>query len=167
MWSSVPFRSCWPPLPCYCSSVPEHLFIMLRSVNDIANFTSFSDAQKFSLPGVTEDKFGNKSGSVDFEWTYTTPDLSKTNIYCGLSRSVVVQKKPGGVASIQPAFAGRADPIDVTTVSPNRIGYKLRNLDFSDANSYFCTMVYDSGSPEYSKNYNFKIYGKYYFLATD
>ena len=24
MWSSVPFRSCWPPLPCYCSSVPDH-----------------------------------------------------------------------------------------------------------------------------------------------
>ena len=114
----------------------------------------------FFAPANDKIKFGNKSGSVDFEWTYTTPDLANTNIYCGLSRNAVVQKRPRGVASIQPAFTGRADPIDVTTVSPYRIGYKLKNLDFNDANSYFCTMVYNNDSPTYSKSYNFGIYGK-------
>ena len=137
---------------------------MFRSINQWVS--PFSDAQQFPTPGVFEDKFGNRSGSVDFVWTYTTPDLSKTNIYCGITKGTVVQKRPGTAAAIQSAFVGKAEVIDVTTGSPYQIGFKLKNLAFTDANNYFCTMIYDSGAALYSKSYVFKIYGKYYFLAT-
>ena len=131
-----------------------------------SRFSSISDAQQFVAPATDTDHFGNLSESVDFVWTYTTPDTSKTSIVCIVNLVNIVFKRAsaGAKAEIQGVFVGRATAIDDTTSPPYRIGFKLNNLAFSDASDYYCSLTYDGGAPIRSKRYRFKIYGKYYLI---
>ena len=151
----IPGAGCKASLPCAV------LPLLLAAVDN--NFSSISDAQRFETPAIDTNHYGNLSGSVDFVWTYTTPDLSKTSITCIVNLVNIVFKRAsaGATAAIQPGYNGRATAIDDTTSSPYRIGFKLNNLAFSDASDYYCSMTYDSGPPGRSKVYRFKIYGKY------
>ena len=117
----------------------------------------------FDSPAVDTDHFGNFSESVDFVWTYTTPDISRTAITCEVNLVNIVFKRAsvGATATIQPSFIGRATAIDDTTSSPYRIGFRLNNLVFTDASNYHCSMSYDGGPLIRSRIYRFKIYGKY------
>ena len=132
-------------------------------------FYSLSGAQRFIFPFSNENKFGNRSQSVDFIWRYTTPDITQTTVYCVLSKEMIVYKGGSAAAVIKGRFVGRVNAIEDSTVSPYIIGFKLRNADFSDANDYSCTMIYASNPPLYSSKYKLAIYGKYeyYVLAIE
>jgi len=116
------------------------------------------NAQRFEAPAIDTNYYGNLSESVDFVWTYTTPDTSRTSIVCIVNLVNIVFKRAGATADIQVGFVGRATVIDDTTSSPYRIGFKLNNLAFSDASNYYCSMTYDGGGPIRSKVYRFQIY---------
>lgn len=130
----------------------------------IHSFLCFSDAQNFVTPAGDEDKFGNRSLSTDFIWTYSTPDISKTVISCGIASRAVIFKKHSERATVQSTFVGRAEVIDDVTANPARIGFKLNNLDFPDQHEYTCFMMFDSNSPLYSNKFIFKIYGMYFYV---
>jgi len=119
-------------------------------------------AQRFETPANNTNHYGNLAESVDFVWTYTTNDISRTSITCIVNLVNIVFKRAsaGATADIQGVFVGRATAIDDTTSSPYRFGFKLNNLAFSDANNYHCSMRYDGGPPIRSSVYRFKIYEK-------
>ena len=132
----------------------------------ITNFASISVAQRFLTPVNRAAKYGNLSGSVDFVWTYSTPDVSRTSITCAVRLENIIFKRAGGRAAIQGGFAGRATAIDDTSRSVYRIGFRLNTLAFSDASNYHCSMRYAGGPPIRSKEYTFRIYGNHSLLTT-
>jgi len=104
-------------------------------------------AQRFETPANNTNHYGNLAESVDFVWTYTTNDISRTSITCIVNLVNIVFKRAsaGATADIQGVFVGRATAIDDTTSSPYRFGFKLNNLAFSDAITtiVLCVMMAD------------------------
>ena len=143
------------------------LLIIVNLYQTLNLFYSLSGAQRFDFPATDENKFGNRSQSVDFIWRYSTPDITQTSITCVVGKVNIVFKARNTAAAIQGIFTSRATAIEESTASPYSIGFTLRNLDFSDANDYVCTMSYASNPPVYSSTYKFGIYGKYCVLATE
>ena len=96
MWSSVPFRSCWPPLPCYCSGVPdyasqipEHSLHCLVAPYELCRLLIYKIIRNFFysiLKGQTSAHFTSGCG------TYS--DWKKTNKYQRLNNncSIVYQR---------------------------------------------------------------------------
>ena len=144
----------------------RHIELLLCATAN-SQHSSISDAQEFVKPAkdTETNHYGNLAESVDFVWTYTTPELSRTSITCVVNLVNIVFKKAGAgaTADIQGVFVGRATAIDDTASSPYRIGFKLNNLAFSDASNYYCSIRYNGGPPIRSGVYRFKIYGNCYF----
>ena len=96
---------------------------------------------------------GRVHGSIQLIWTYTTRSYSASDIICAAGKS-------NSDVNILADFVDKARFISNTMSRPFRIGFRLANLAFSDANVYNCTITIPPHK-SHSRKYNLTIYGEY------
>ena len=123
-------------------------------------FNSILDAQRFVLPASDVDVLGRVHGSIQLIWTYTTRSYSASDIICAAGKSNIMHKRSNSGVNILADFVDKARFISNTMSRPFRIGFRLANLAFSDANVYNCTITIPPHK-SHSRKYNLTIYGEY------